>query len=87
MNINMKEARRVVARIAKEQWGWEWKDANHITTLSDEQVINTLIVLIEATHGIRKVYADMINRSLKALEDGDSERARNALDWREDMGK
>lgn len=87
MNINMKDARRVVARIAKEHWGWEWKDTNYIDTLSDEQVITNLILLADGTHDIRRLYADMIGRALKALEAGDSERARNTLDWREDMGK
>lgn len=80
-------ARKVVARIASSHWGWEWKDPNHIKSLSDDEVISNLILLADRTHSIREVYADMISRALKHLDKHDADSAYKSLTWREDMGK
>ena len=73
--IDMKRARNIVARLGKSQWGWEWNNDNHINTLSDEEVLNDLIILAEVVNGYNKVYVGMISKALKELT------------WEESMGK
>ena len=73
--IDMKRARNIVARLGKSQWGWEWNNDNYINTLSDEQVLNDLIILAEVVNGYNKVYVGMISK------------VESAIRWEENMGK